>query len=256
MPAATVVRGWEGRGPRRLGQVPPFPQMTPPVAGYIAHYDPSDVSTVTVSAAGLITALADKVGSFNSTAVVGFPTLIKVPGLFNDRPIMNFEGAATSIATGVGMSDTTMSVFAVCRCLANAASRNPCVVGPSADDALEIRINNAAADLKITALEADVLVLGDNDAFPITLGTPFVMGCLLSATDVTLYNNLNGETDAVVAAFTAGRTLVIGRAPTVAGDTERWLGQIGELIFYGTTLSGADALLNINYLMSKWGIVA
>ena len=256
MPAAVPVRNWEGRGAKRLGLVPPFPQMTPPVAGYVAHYDPSDLSTVTRGAGGIVTALADKVGSFNSTSVTGAIFCFPLTDRFNGRTALFFPNVIAHVNTGMSMSDITCSVFVVGN-IVTATGILPTLVGPNADGGLTMRVNNAAADLKLYAASADVADLGDNDANLVTVGTPFVYGLLLQANQVTIYNNLNSETDAnAVSSFTASRTLAIGAAPTVAGGTSRMYGWIGELVMYDSTLSSGDAEAVICYLMSKWGIVS
>jgi hypothetical protein len=255
MPAAVPVRSWEGRGPRRLGLVPPFPQQTPPVAGYVAHYDPSDLSTVTRGAGGLVTALADKTGSFNSTSVTGAIFCFPLTDRFHGRTALFYPNVIAHINTGMSVSDITCSVF----CVGNIVTETgilPTLIGPNADGGLTIRVNNAAADLKLYAASADVADLGDNDTFPVAVGVPFVYGLLLQANQAIIYNNLDPETDAnAVSSFTAARTLAIGAAPTVAGGTSRMYGWIGELVMYDTTLSSGDATAVIGYLMSKWGIV-
>lgn len=233
--------------PRLLGPT------SPPVSGYIAHYDPSDLATVTRNVNGSITALADKVGSFNSTGITGNVVLSVPPGEFNGLPGMYFESPITQITTGLGMSDITSSYFAVALPW-TLTGRNPCIFGPSADGGFELRINNSAGDGKISALSADTAVVGDNDATVVTAGVPFVAGAVMSASDVVVYKNLSGETDSHAVTFTAARTCVLGRAPSVAGDADRFLGWIGEIVVYGTTLNSTDSALTIGYLMSKWGI--
>ena len=255
MPLAVPVRSWEGRGPKRLGLVPPFPQQTPPVAGYVAHYDPSDLSTVTRGAGGLVTALADKTGSFSSTSVTGAVFCFPLTDRFHGRTALFFPNTIAHINTGMSMSDITCSVFVVGN-IVTATGILPTLVGPNADGGLTMRVNNAAGDLKLYAASADVADLGDNDVNLVTVGTPFVFGLLLQANQGIFYNNLDSETDAnAVSSFTAARTLAIGAAPTVTGGTSRMYGWVGESVFYDSTLSSGDASATIGYLMSKWGIV-
>lgn len=229
----------------------------PPVTGAYAWYDPSDVASVTVSSAGIVTALADKSGNArHSTSVGGTPILARSLGLFAERAALYFDsGAGNQIAaTGVTMSDITFSAFVVAMCL-TVTGRFPTMLGPSADAGLEFRVNSSAADRKLAVVSADTVEIGRNDANLITLGTPFVAGMLLSATDVSIYNGLNVETDAHAITLTAGRTLVIGRSPTVAGDPNRMLGWIGEIILYDSTLTAPQAVSTIEYLLDKWAVV-
>lgn len=228
----------------------------PPVAGAYAWYDPSDAASVTVSAAGLVTAIADKSGNArHSTSVTGNVVLARRLGMFAERAALYFESAAGNRIgfTGVTMSDVSFSLFAVAM-VQTVTSRNPCILGPSADGGIELRINSSAGDRKVYAAAADVADLGDNDAAPIVVGTPFVAGLVLSATEATLYSNLNGETDAHAVSLTAARTLTMGEASTVAGGGERMFGYIGETVLYDSTLSVPNAEATIAYLMAGWGI--
>ena len=244
------IRSYPDYKPSRIKNYP----SEPPVSGYNAWYDPSDLSTVTVSSAGLMTNLADKTGSFNSTSMVE-AWLVQVPQVFSGRPCIWFAGGTTTqgINTNAPMSDITCSAFVVARAY-TITGIFPAMLGPSADAGLEFRVNSSAGDAKLTVLSSDTAQIGDNDANLVTLGTPFVAGMVMSATDVTIYNNLNSETDAHSVTLTAGRTLVIGRAPFVNANADRWAGWIGEIVMYDTTLSSGAAISVIGYLMSKWGI--
>ena len=246
-----------GRGERLHPSTKP-PQIKgpniPPVSGYVAHYDPSDLSTVTRGAGGLVTAMADKTGSFNSTSVTGAVFCFPLADRFHGRTALFFPNTIAHVNTGMSMSDITCSAFCVGN-IVTGTSILPTLIGPSADGGLTMRVNSSAGDLKPYAASADVADLGDNDAFPVTVGTPFVMGILLQANQAIIYNNLNSETDAnAVTTFTAARTLAIGAAPSVAGGTSRMYGWVGELVMYDTTLSAGNAEAVIGYLMSKWGI--
>jgi hypothetical protein len=230
----------------------PSSDALPPVAGYIAWYDPSYLASVTYSGTGIVTALADRTGSFSSTGTTGTVVINKVPGLFSRRPVLGFYNGLHHIATNVSMSDISSSYFVVANCFQTTGF--PTLIGPSADAGLEIRIGSTTGDRKIAVLSADTIQIGDNDANLVTAGDPFVAGVLLSASDVTIYNNLDGENEAHAVTFTAGRTLTIGRAPTVNLNVDNMAGWIGEILVYDTTLSSGDATLVITYLMDKWGI--
>lgn len=224
----------------------------PPVSGYIAHYDPSDLATVTVSN-GTVSALADKTGTYSSTSVTGTVWLQQVPNRFNGLPTLFFPFTASHISTNCPASDMTASWFVV-GMVYTVTSIFPTLLGPSADAGFQLRVNSSANDLKLAVLSADTAAVGDNDANLVSLGVPFVAGVVSSASDIVIYNNLSGETDAHAITFTAGRTLQIGRASTVAGGANNMAGWIGEIIAYDTTLSAGNATTTIGYLMSKWGI--
>lgn len=241
-----------GRGERYYPSTKP-PRIrginVPPVSGYIAHYDPSDLGTVTLSGS-VITALADKTGSFNSTGVNGSPLLLAMAGGYG-LPAIFLNGFNSRVSSGASMSDITSSGFVVAQVMS--ASQSHALLGPNLDGGIEFRVDVTTS--KITLDSADTAAIGDNDAAPVVVGTPFVAGYTLSATDCRVYNNLSGETDSGAFSLTGGRTLHIGDAPSVgAGGSRDMIGFIGEIVMYNTTLSDADAESVIGYLMSKWGI--
>lgn len=222
-------------------------RTTPPVSGYVAHFDASDLDTVTRSS-GVVSALADKTGSFDATAS-GSP-LITIPmGLFNGLPALYFRGS-DNFTSGAGMSDMSASGFVVgCK---ETSSGTGTLFGCNNDGGGTLRVTATTGVLGFN--KEDVAGIASLSSPTVTPLTPFVAGFTLTSSDCTLWLNLSSETDTHSQTLTASRTLVIGRVPTDATNASNWLGWMGEMVLYDTTLSSGDATLVIQYLMTKWGV--
>lgn len=235
----------------------PEPGGTPPVSGMSAWYDPSNAASVTVGAAGLVTAVADLSGNgLDSTSVSGNVLLARREGYFNGRAAFYFESSdGNQIAfTNTPFASRPVSVFAVALAQSLTGGRNPTMLGPSADGGLELRVNSAPGDGKIAVIKADTSEIAASGAHTVAAGEAFAAGCCLSPTSADVYLNLDKTVTANAVAFTAGRTLVLGRAPTVTGAGDRLFGWLGETIIYPSALSESDALDVLGYLIERWGI--
>lgn len=227
----------------------------PPVPGYVAWYDANDVSTITLDASGLVvTAWSDKSSSgFNATAS-GSPMLFKPSRLRNT--VIWFGATGTSLASSCPASDRTSSAFVAGMVpLLSAFDGTLAMLGSSGDGGNEFRVGASSGDGKLGTLVADVVFIGSQGNAAVTAGTPFVAAQVLTATDVTHYLGTTSETDSNSTSFTASRTLVIGRSPTVfESGRHQFYGWIGEIVIYDTTLSSGDTLATIDYLRTKWSI--
>lgn len=251
MPAAAVRRGWEGKGIRRLAPLPGYPQTTPPISGYDAWYDPSDLATVT-SSAGRISAIADKGSGGNNLTANGNPGLGILPNFLGGQPGIYFSNTtAQQFSSNRTMSDITSSAFCVGILNAFAAAR--VFVAPNNDGGLEFSINNSGL---VTLNKSDNALIAQMSTPAVSVGVPFVTGYACGTSDCTLYLNLSSETDSHAQTLTAARTLIVGRVPNNATTTGEFFGYMGEIVMYPTQLSSGDALAVIGYLMSKWGITA
>ena len=223
----------------------------PVTANLLAHYDAADESSLTV---GLqrVSQWNDKSGNANHATQATFgnrpfycrpPSGIERGGLYFDAALLSFMTSAAS------MSDITSSLFFVGN--VGDLSGNRTMLGPSADGGLQWRAT-AVPDIRVTS--ADTAEIAASTFFP-TVGVPYVTGIVLSASDAVFYfNNETPQTVGHSVGLTAGRTLVIGRAPTVASGAENWQGWMGEIIMYSATLSAANATSVMSYLRAKWGL--
>jgi hypothetical protein len=238
-----------GRGMRRYPDLhpgrPKGPSAVPPVSGYIAWYDPSDTATLTRTGQ-IVTTWGDKSASgFNLTpASTFFHASVPV-----DSPrglaTIGFQQATLFSSTSVSRSDITSSAFVVTMVPNIASGRMLC--GASGSGGNEFYVSNSG---RLTTDKGGIAAIASQSNATVTLGTPFVAGQVLSATDCVQYLNLTSESDAHSQTFTAARTLQVGGSVSSAS----MMGWIGEIVLYDVTLSDSDAQLVIKYLMSKWGI--
>lgn len=229
-------------------RMPDSHSMEPPISGYTSWYDFSDISTVTVSA-NLITAVTDKgSGAQNLSATVGNAHLCRTSP--TGRHAAFFGNGSEYLSSGASASDDSQTAFVVANCFGFAAGRT--LIGPNNDSGNQFRVD--ATTGRLTTNRADSAAIGTQSNAAVTAGTPFVATQVLTSSQVTQYLNTTSETDVVAPSFTGGRTLTIGRSPTVAGAGDPHSGWIGEVLIYGSTLSGGDVTTTIAYLMSKWDI--
>lgn len=227
----------------------------PPVAGYVGWYDASDLTTVPVSAGtNLVTSWNDKSGNgFDLSVTTGRPTLVRNLRL---DPVVLFDGlvgvsSVTQLATSsISMSDRTFSCFIV-GCVTG-LERNQSILGPSNDGGNSLVITITTGSLQTFALDSSSLGTQGNAA--VVAGVPFVACQILTDSDVTHYLNLTPETDVNATLFSSPRTLRVGAAPSTTSPFNAYLGWMGEIVVYDTSLVSGDAETVISYLMSKWGI--
>lgn len=218
--------------------------VAPPVSGYIAHYDFSDVSTLTLSN-GNVSAVADKVGSFNLAG-----------GGASIAPIIPYETKAGRVALAFNaderltsscpMDDISSSLFFVACVRNNGGGYH--FLGCSASGGAEIYQGSATGgQLKVD--KGGTSNLATLNAQTIAQNVPFAAGVVLDGAVVTMYLNGTSETDDPADyTFTAGRTLQLG----ASRNSNTLRGWMGEVVIYNTTLNATDAALVISYLMSKW----
>lgn len=214
---------------------------TPPIAGYVAYYDPTDTSTWTGTGQA-VSALTDKSGNGNTLSVgsaVGEPMMM--PSATQTSLSIPCRATATWVSNA-SLSDISMTAFIVA-CATYYGGSARIMINPSASGGFQFYVSAAGL---LTTDSAGVANLGSMTIGP-TLGTPFVAASILTSTTCRQYLNLTGETDAFGAtSFTGGRTLQVS-----AGS---WVGWIGKVLIYDTTLSNADAETTISYLMTDYGI--
>lgn len=221
----------------------------PPVPGYVAHYDPSEITKMTISA-GLATTWGDRTGSFDASGANSPRYSIPV-SFFNYLPAVYTNGTA-NFTSSASTSDMSSSGFFVGRL--DALSAYYAMISSNADGGLEFRVDQTTGQLTLNKLDVAQIATGNSTPLQVTAATPFVAGYVLTSSDCTLYLNTQSETDAHAQTLTASRTLVIGRSPTNATSVSNWVGWIGEIVMYDVSLTSTQALEVIAYLMRKWAI--
>lgn len=232
--AVITRREWAGRGAKRLAIIP-APQAVPPPVTPTTWYDPSDLSTLTLSG-DQVTQINDKTaGGKNASGGTGMYLARQRTGPL--RPVLSLTGGGLW-TTSISASDISSSAFfVVCqvnlgasRAIASSSSNGGIDFYPFTDGTLKI-------DKK------GIVNMGQTTA-AITAGTPCVIGYSLSSSAVTQYINTTSDTDAHAQTLTAALTF----------NMLAWTGWVGEMLFYDTTLNGTDSLAVVNYLIAKWGI--
>lgn len=217
---------------------------TPPVVPDLAWYDPSYDGGV-LAGNGLVLALADLSSAGNPLYPVTIATAPAI-GAINGRLAMGFSGSK-QMQSSASRSSLTSSSFAVVLTNTVAAGART-VLGANNDGGNQFRLNGATLETS----RQGVAVKASQGNASVSASTPTVVGQVIDASGVTQYINTTSETDADANAFTASRTLNVGRRNT---NQEGWDGAIGEIMMFASTLSGSDALLVVGYLMKKWGLV-
>lgn len=219
----------------------------PPVAGFLAWYDFSDVSTLTYSGQRVTAANDKSANALHLSLGAGDLWLSALPyGQGRACILFPSTGYFQNTSTTV-VSDFTSSYFVV-GCIPN-LSLTYYMIGPSGTGGVSFRVNATSGQLETA--KAGLAALGVQSNASVTALTPFVGASVVSATNVTQYLNLTSETDAHGQTPTAGRTLRVGVSE---GGTLPFKGWMGEVVIYDSTLSSGDAESVIKYLMAKWSI--
>lgn len=245
-------RKMEGSGVKRLTTIPlPVGAFgVPPISGYNGWFDALDTASLTLTSSQ-VSQWSDKSGNGNHLTQA---TAASQPnyglGQINGLPCLQFDGSNDSLAsTALSGSDRTSSLFVVI-CIHATIDFNTIRGSNGGTGGNEFRVNTTDGHLQ--TLRSGVATVGDMSTPVVTPGIPVVAAQILTATDVTHYLNRSSETDSDSNAFTSARTTTIGQ--NRSGGTSFARINIGEMIFYDTTLSSGDAVATINYLMNKWGI--
>lgn len=253
MATVTRRREWVGKGAKRLGNIPPSPVGLPPVSGYVAWYDFSDLSTLTVSGQ-LVTAVADKSASGFNLSGTGAPSVAF--DYTTGRAVVRLQFRDHFTNDSVGMSDRTFSAFVVgmLPSLSSSVSSTFTLLAPgNGDGGNQFRVESTSGQLR--TLKADLSGIGQQGNAAVTAGVTFVAGQVLTATDVTHYMGTTSETDSDSTTFTGGLTLSIGQFPSAfQADLHQFYGWLGEVVIYDTSLSSGNALSVIAYLKTKWAV--
>lgn len=254
MPVAAVRRGWAGKGIKRLGVLPAYPQLRPPVmTDALGWWDASVLSSLTLTGGtSRCTAIADLSGNgINATeetsAAPGgsftVPEQLQGRGVILSRPQMAFTLA------GLSGQDRTQTLF-FAGCVFSLGSARV-LIGASANNGRVLRIetNGRPALLK---RNVGALATG-SAALAVTAGVPFVCACVLTATTIDLYvNQVTPESfsDSTALTSATGSSICGGDATT----TTRNDGYFCEVLICDGSYSSGDVNANLKYLMSKWGI--
>lgn len=221
----------------------------PPVAGFIAHYDASDLTTLTLNNGVRVSTWADKAGNFNASQSTDAnrPVVTTHPTLLNTRSALYCDGSNDQFTTSCPASDRTETSFHVA-CVVSLAAVNPLIGGTNGvNGGRGVRIGTTGF---VETVRQGVSTIFASTVNAVTAGTPFVSACILDTT--TCEHRLNNTTESTSNSdtFTASRVTNIA-----SGATAQFLtGWIAEVLIYDTTLSSGDVDQTITYLMSKWGI--
>jgi hypothetical protein len=242
VPISTAFRaGKLERGPATF---PP-----PPVSGFGAWFDASDVSSLTRSG-GAVTQWNDKSGNGLHATASGqnSPFLARDPLLFGGRTALAFHQSI--LASSAAMDDRTFTAFVIAVCAS--VSSNGTLIGGINVGSNQFRVDQTTG--RLTTNDAGTSLIATQSNASVTVGTPFLAVQVLSATDCTQILNGVSETDTNSDTFTGGRTLWIGNQALAAGGREPFFGLIGEVVIYYSTLDSGDVTLVSNHLRAKWSV--
>jgi hypothetical protein len=216
-----------------------------PVAGMRAWYDADDLATLTI--------VSNRVSQWDDKSVNGFdltqataarrPLYDTAPRTINGIICPEFTQAGDLFMESACPGDDRTATYFLVGLVDDTGARAP--ISTSLAAGFEIRLNN-----NVNAVSSGTAILA---TFPLGLGpaTPFVLAMRITATTFEASAVGAASTIANATAFTAGRTLRVGKDQTGAA-AQIFDGLIGEILIYPTTLSDADMNENLDYLVGKW----
>jgi hypothetical protein len=224
--------------------------VLPPVSGYVAWYDASDLDTVIIDSSDTngCWVWEDKSGNLlhagqgntASRPTTGTRTI-------NGRNVLDFDGD-DHLDTVVDASDRTQTSFFVAM-IDNLSAYRSLRGNVSGAGGNQFRVDQTTGQL-VTNREG-IAGIGQQTNAAVSASTPFLAIQVLTASDVTHYVGATSETDSDGSSFTGSRLMRIGRKSDFA---EPWDGVIGEILVYPTALSSGDIALVSAYLNAKWGL--
>ena len=218
-----------------------------PVGSPQAWYDASDTSSLTI--------VSNKVSQWNDKSGSGFHLS---QGTAANRPLYD---ATPRFINGVICLEFTTAEFMTSSCPADSHTSTTFIAGlvdtvsaartlvgdNSPGGGNEIRLDTSARPtiLKsgVATLFTPKLALGPTKTFALVE--------ILASSTIDVGTGGSRDTVSDSTAFTAGRTLKIGKDQS---GTVSWDGLIAEFIRYSTTLSDSDIRSNMLYLINKWAI--
>ena len=225
------------------------PIILPPIAGYVGHFDPSDTNTLTLTGTTTVSAMADKSGNGNHMTATGTPLLMK-PSSSSRRSMIWFIGTANYLRSNVSRSDATSAAFGVA--YFPFRKNYPTFIGQWSGTG-GLQAHGDATGL-LSIYNSEVGSFGTNTSPLYPAAQSFAFGWTLSTTNWSIWINASRSDGTWTASPTGGKTTVLGRNGDSFGNSDATDGLIGEVIMYDTTLSTADGLTTIQYLMNKWSI--
>lgn len=218
--------------------------LHPPATDYIAWYDASKTSTITL--------VSGVVSQWNDLGPNGYHWSQSTPGLrpgyythISGVTCPRFDGSDDKMTSNLPASDRSSSYFLV----GNAELGGQRALLGSQSGGFEWRMNGSN---NLEVLAEGVLSMAVQNNAAITTGYPFVVAEIMSGTQVTHYYNGTTETDNDSNTFTGGTTHTIGARGSASSDF--WCGSIAELVVYSRTLSSDEITSTANYLYSKWHV--
>jgi hypothetical protein len=220
----------------------------PPVAGYVAWYDATQISGLADGSA--LASWPDlSANAFNMTQATGAnkPTYYKTTSasMINGHPSVSFNGSSDFMANGTLLNSTAppATMFAVIKAASTAG--NPAIGGEHAGGAaFTMQIYTTAVQWEIYSGAALRLGSADTSAHVFT-------GLFNGASSQILIDNVSKGTGN--AGTTAQGTSGYCLGAVSLGPSSFWNGLMGEVIIYTSALSGANMTSTYQYLQAKWG---
>jgi hypothetical protein len=228
----------------------PASQILPPVAGYSAWYDASQITGVADGAA--LTSWPDLSANLNNLTPGSFaaPTYYKTTAihLVNGKPTVVFDGNTTGMVTGIPVTIQTMFIIA-----------GPLTSSPTDTQAYAGAVSSGGWELRRDASTWHVSLLAENVAniassvATILDGAPTAFVCCTydGTTCQFFINSATLDSSTALTHSMTASAMGIGVAPAVLADY--FFGPICEIILYPTVLSLPNIVATHTYLSTKWG---
>lgn len=209
----------------------------PPLTPTLAWYDPSDLSSLTVSG-GLCSQMNDKTGTANHQKATSTARPTSGVDTINGLNVLKFDGVANTMKNTATAYTEPMTMFIVVKLS---------TLGAVQRDLLVVTATNVGGlYVRNTPLWA-----GYNGAFFNPAITPntsaHVIAATFNSTSSVSYVDASGSAPGgSVAGLTGGTNVITYGDSTVVGD-------LGEALLYSSVLSAGDLGAQFAYLKAKWG---
>ncbi len=217
-----------------------------PIAGYTDWYKADDAAAFTLVSTTHVSAWNDETSTNNWSQGTDANRALRGVDTMNSLATVKFDGSNDFMTSNLNTGNIVCSLFIV-GVVTSLAAINTLITPTGATQGLDTYITT---DGKVHVDKKGISQRGISSN-AVVANTPFCIGITLSGTvcRVNLNGTINSSTVAL-SSFSAGTASMGG-----TGGAGSYVGDWSETLFYaGTTLSDANADLNVSGLRAKWGV--
>jgi hypothetical protein len=227
------------------------------IAGNVIWIDAADNSTITFSSGSNISQIVNKAPGATPAFAFGSPSL--VTNSLNGRQSI-LMGTSNHLAGGATVSGNTVTCFAVAFTTAALPKVGPDQRLVSMVTSTSLDYDNTQAVIGLFNQQSSATIqtyrnFTSISAASISQNVPFLAGSIYNGTNGQLWKD--GTAGSGPTASTGNFGIVkysLGIQLNIAGNTEFWIGNIGEVLVYTSALTQLQRQQIEGYLAWKWGL--